>query len=155
MTEDRRRSKLVELLDSSIAHFNQDGRLGRGRATRRARRLTGMDWTYSALMILEGLQDNSTIRMSQLAESVGTTPPTVTKLVRDLESKGLITKSPDDQDGRASIISLTDEGRKVAESIFRARIEGLSQVLTDWTEEDLDTFIALFERLRADMRRMS
>ena len=76
-------------------------------------------------MLLEGLKDQTTMRMSQLAESVGTTPPTVTKLIRDLEDKGLITKSPDQEDGRASIISLTDRGREVAASIFHARQESL------------------------------
>ena len=114
-----------------------------------------MDWTYSALMILEGLKDNATLRMSQLAESVGTTPPTVTKLVRDLENKGLVTQALDEQDGRASILALTDKGREVAESIRHARQESLRQVLADWTAEDLERFTALFERLRSDMRRMS
>jgi DNA-binding MarR family transcriptional regulator len=153
--EDNGRDKLIEVLDASIAGFNKDGRAGRKRATRRARRLTHMDWTYSALLILEGMKDNPTMRMSQLAEYVGTTPPTVTKLVRDLESKGLVDKTPDELDGRASIINLTDAGHQVAESIIRARIAGLSEVLTGWTVEDLEVFTALFERLQADMRRMS
>ncbi len=147
--------ELIEALDASISDFNQDGRLSRARATRRARRLTGMDWTYSALMIIEGLKDQASLRMSQLAESVGTTPPTVTKLIRDLENKGLITKSPDQEDGRASIISLTVKGHEVAESIRHARQASLRQVLADWTAEDLERFTALFERLRSDMRRMS
>ena len=155
MANDRKRDKLIEALDASIAGFNRDGRLARGRATRRARRVTGFDWTYSALMILEGMKDNGTLRMSQLAESVGTTPPTVTKLVKDLEEKGLVTRTPDDQDGRASILSLTDKGRQVAESIGKARLEGLGQVLTAWSSEDIEKFDQLFERLRADMRRLS
>jgi DNA-binding MarR family transcriptional regulator len=155
MPEDLNRAKLIEALDASIAGFNQDGRLSRDRATRRARRLTGLDWTYSALMILEGVKDNATLRMSQLAESVGTTPPTVTKLVKDLEERGLITRTPDEQDGRASILSLTEKGRQVAESIGQARLEGLGQVLTAWSSEDIEKLDQLFERLRADMRRMS
>lgn len=154
MPEDLDRAKLIEALDASINGFNQDGRLSRERATRRARRLTGLDWTYSALLILEGVKDNATLRMSQLAQSVGTTPPTVTKLVKDLEERGLITRTPDEQDGRASRLSLTEKGRQVAESIGQARLEGLAQVLTDWSEDDLEKMDTLFERLRADMRRM-
>jgi DNA-binding MarR family transcriptional regulator len=155
MPEDLNRTELIEELDASIMEFNQDGRLSRERATRRARRLTGLDWTYSALMILEGVKDNATLRMSQLAASVGTTPPTVTKLVKDLEERGLLTRTPDDQDGRASILSLTEEGRKVAESIRRARLHELTQVLEDWSPEDIERLDQLFERLRADMRRMT
>jgi DNA-binding MarR family transcriptional regulator len=155
MLEDQERDILTESLDASIAAFNKDGRLARGRATRRARRLTGMDWTYSALLILEGMKDNDNLRMSQLAEYVGTTPPTVTKLVRELENRGLITRRPDADDGRASILSLTGEGRRVAERIGRARLEGLREVVANWSEADLLIFTTLFERLRADMRRMS
>jgi DNA-binding MarR family transcriptional regulator len=155
MPEDLTRTALIQALDASISGFNQDGRLSRKRATRRARRLTGFDWTYSALMILEGLRDSATLRMSQLAESVGTTPPTVTKLVRDLENKGLVTRALDEQDGRASILALTEKGRQTLEAIIQARLEGLQSVLTEWSSEDIEKLDQLFERLRADMRRMA
>jgi DNA-binding MarR family transcriptional regulator len=105
-------------------------------------------------LILEGVKDTATVRMSQLAASVGTTPPTVTKLVKDLEERGLITRTPDEQDGRASILSLTEKGGQVAEAIFRARLQDLGLVLTDWSAEDLKTLDRLLEQLRADMRRM-
>ena len=149
------RSSLIRTLDEAINAFNRDGRLGRQRAIRRGRRLTGLDWTYSALLIMEEMKGNRTLRMSELAELVGTTPPTITKLVKDLEGHGLISRVPDEQDGRASIICLTDEGRRMAESIGRKRIDYLDQVITDWSDDDLERFIVLFERLRADMRRMS
>ena len=150
-----KRADLIRAVDASIAGFNQDGRLGRERATRRAQRLTGLDWTYSALLILEGMKDSTMLRMTQLAELVGTTPPTVTKLIKDLEERGLVDRTPDEQDGRASFVSLTEEGRRVAESLGRARLESLRQVLGDWSEDDLERLTVLFERLRADMRRLS
>jgi len=53
-------------LGHSHSRVQPDGRLGRARATRRARRLTGLDWTYSALMILEGLKDIGGVRMTEL-----------------------------------------------------------------------------------------
>jgi DNA-binding MarR family transcriptional regulator len=154
MAQDKKRAKLIAALDASINGFNQDGRLARDRATRRARRLTGMDWTYSALLIMEGVKEDATLRMSQLADSVGTTPPTVTKLVKELEARGLVTRTPVEQDGRASILGLTDKGQQVAEDIGQARLEGLGQVLADWNEEDLEKLDLLIERLRSDMRRM-
>jgi DNA-binding MarR family transcriptional regulator len=149
------RSSLVRALDEAINEFNRDGRRGRQRAIRRGRRLTGLDWTYSALLIMEEMKENRTLRMTELADLVGTTPPTITKLVKDLEGQGLISRVPDEQDGRASIIGLTEEGRRMAESIGRKRIDELDQVINEWSDVDLERFIILFERLRADMRRMS
>ena len=155
MATNNKRADLIRAIDESIAGFNQDGRMGRERATGRARRLTGLDWTYSALLILEGMKENATLRMTELAALVGTTPPTVTKLIKDLEDKGFVNRTPDEQDGRASFVSLTEEGRRVAEAIGRARLEALQQVLDGWSEDDLEQLTALFERLRADMRRLS
>jgi DNA-binding MarR family transcriptional regulator len=149
-----KRNSLVKALDASIAAFNQDGRLGRGRAVRRARRLTGLDWTYSALLIMEGMKDSATLRMSALAQLVGTTAPTVTTLVKELEARDLIDRTADEQDRRASIISLTEKGRQVAEALGRARLDALGQVLDGWSEDDLGQLALLFERLRADMRRL-
>jgi DNA-binding MarR family transcriptional regulator len=79
----------------------------------------------------------------------------VTKLVRDLENKGLVTRALDEQDGRASILALTEKGRQTLEAIIQARLEGLQSVLTEWSSEDIEKLDQLFERLRADMRRMA
>lgn len=155
MAEESRRTELVKSLDAAIAGFNLDGRLARTRATRRARRLTGLDWTYSALMALESLKDIGGIRMSELADLAGTTPPTITKLIRHLEERGVIDRVPDQEDGRASIVALTDEGRQMAEAITGARQDALGQVVTDWDDSDLEQTVLLFDRLRAAMRRLS
>jgi DNA-binding MarR family transcriptional regulator len=146
---------LIRALDASIHGFHRDGRLGRERATRRASRLTGLDWTFSALLILEGMRETGTVRMTELAELVGTTPPTVTKLVKELEGKGLIGRTPDEQDGRASIVTLTEAGRQVADSIVAARLEALQEVMAGWSEDDLDRLAVLFERLRTDLRHLA
>jgi DNA-binding MarR family transcriptional regulator len=149
------RSSLIQTLDEAINAFNRDGRLSRQRAIRRGRRLTGLDWTYSALLIMEEMKESRTLRMTELADLIGATPPTITKLVKDLEGQGLVSRVPDEQDGRASILSLTEEGRRMAESIGGQRIADLHQVITEWSDDDLERFITLFERLRTDMRRMS
>jgi DNA-binding MarR family transcriptional regulator len=150
-----RRSTLIRTLDESISGFHQDGRRARDRATRRAGRLTAQDWTYSGLLMLEAMKENPSVRMTELAELVGTTPTTVTKMSKDLEGRGFVDRTPDDQDGRASILSLTDEGRRVAKAIGQARLEALQGVLGDWSQDDLERLTVLFERLRADMRRLS
>jgi DNA-binding MarR family transcriptional regulator len=150
-----RRAGLVRALDASIYGFDQEARANRSRATRRATRLTGLDWTFSTLLIMEGMLENGPSRLTELAELAGTTPPTVTKLIKDLEAKGFVNRTADQQDGRASIVSLTDEGRQVAEAIVGKRFDALQQVLTAWADEDLERVTVLLEQLRADMRRLS
>ena len=43
----------------------------------------------------------------------------------------------------------------MVEVIIRARLEALQKVLTEWSTEDIEKLDQLFERLRADMRRLS
>lgn len=155
MARAERRISLLRAVDASIYGFDQDVRVSRDRATRRAANVTGLDWTFSTLLILEGLKKNGTVRMTELAELVGTTPPTVTKLIKDLETKGFVDRAPDQQDGRASMVGLTDEGRQVAEAIVKRRQEALELALADWSEDDLARLSVLFERLRADLSRLS
>jgi DNA-binding MarR family transcriptional regulator len=149
-----KRADLVQALDQSIQAFDRDGRVSHARATGRAGRITDTEWTFAALLIVEGLRVHDNVRITDLAKLVGTAPPTVTKLIKDMERRGLVTRTADEQDGRASIVGLTAEGRRVAEAIIAARIEALRRVMAEWSEEDLGRFLLLFDRLRADMRRL-
>lgn len=154
MAQRVQRDGLVETLDQSIQAFDRDGRVNHARATGRAGRITGTEWTFSALLVIEGLRVHDNVRLTELAKLIGIAAPTVTKLIRDMGARGLITRAPDEEDGRASIVGLTAEGRRVAEAIIRARREALRRVLADWSDDELARFVLLFDRLRADMRRL-
>jgi DNA-binding MarR family transcriptional regulator len=152
--DNERFANLIRALDQSIAEFDQDGRVHHGRKTRRARRITGFDWTSSAVAILEAMQDDSVVRMTDLAERVGVASPTVSKLIRSMEQKGFVERTPDGQDGRASIIRLTEEGRRVAAAMDLERLEALEQLLSGWTDDELERFVTMFARLRADLQQL-
>ena len=51
--------------------------------------------------------------LASLANAEGVKPPTMSKLVAELESLGLVDKSPDPEDKRGLIIAATSKGRKV------------------------------------------
>jgi DNA-binding MarR family transcriptional regulator len=155
VVDDKRRAELIAALDASISQFDREARGNSGRAVGRAKRITGQDWTFAALFILEGLKENEAIRMTELAQLVGTTPPTVTKVIKDLEARGFVDRTAHEWDGRVGLLSLTPEGRQVAEAIARTRLEALQQVLGAWNDDDLEQFSRLFGRLRADMRRLT
>jgi DNA-binding MarR family transcriptional regulator len=49
---------------------------------------------------------------------------------------GLLAKVPDPADGRASLLSLTDRGAAVLESVSQARRRVLAEAMADWTDEE-------------------
>lgn len=65
---------------------------------------------YFVLTMLSEAAD-STLRMSELAAQTGATPPRLSHVVRRLEGRGLVARTPDPADGRATRAALTETGR--------------------------------------------
>lgn len=51
--------------------------------------------------------------LASLAAAEGVKPPTMSKLVVELDSLGLVEKSPDPKDGRGLVIAATKQGKKI------------------------------------------
>lgn len=64
---------------------------------------------YTTIMNLSEAP-NRELRMADLAESTGLSPSRTTRLVDDLQSRGLVTKRCSSADGRSNIAKLTTEG---------------------------------------------
>lgn len=50
-------------------------------------------------------------RITTLADGEAVTQPAMTGLIQRLESTGLVARQPDPADGRATLITITDQGR--------------------------------------------
>lgn len=68
------------------------------------------------------------MRPSQLAEQLGMSKQGVNDLLRQLEAKGYVELRPDPADGRARLITLTDRGSALLETIRTAA----QQVAAEW-----------------------
>ena len=60
-----------------------------------------------------GKQENKETTVSKIASFLNIAMPTATVAVKKLERKGFVKKAPCEKDGRRTIISLTDMGRKI------------------------------------------
>ncbi|MCZ2859227.1 MarR family winged helix-turn-helix transcriptional regulator [Blastococcus sp. VKM Ac-2987] len=87
------------------------------------------------------------LRQGALADLVHADPSTVSRHVTLLVEQGLVRRAADESDGRASNLVVTDAGRAQLDKLRVEREAYLRQVTADWTEEELQTFTALFERL--------
>jgi DNA-binding MarR family transcriptional regulator len=151
MESDPQETSLLKALDSSLLRLHQERSEGQKRLAKRASRLAGIDLGYSSILIFETLSEKE-LRVTELAELLRMTAPTVTRQIQDLESKGLIDRTPDRQDGRASILKLSKEGLRVAETIGSLRIERLQRALDGLSLEDVEHLQIALERLGAALR---
>lgn len=88
---------------------------------------------YGVLYALSGVRTG--LRMSDLGSDVLLSQAGLSRLVARLEAKGLIERSIDPEDGRASMLRLTDSGRGLQRRIGAAHgrhvTERLSEQLDD------------------------
>ena len=64
-------------------------------------------------IILMTLADTGEVPLSALTTLVARDKSQMTRAIRDLEGKGLVTRTPSPEDGRVSLISLTPQGKSV------------------------------------------
>jgi DNA-binding MarR family transcriptional regulator len=93
---------------------------------------------------------------SALARAELITPQAMGATVSALVRRGLAERHPDPDDGRLTIVSLTEAGRQVVRNKNRARIRQLAGTLSErFTSEELQVLLAaapLIERLGESLR---
>jgi DNA-binding MarR family transcriptional regulator len=108
----------------------------------------------SAYGIMCKLADEGPQRLGALAATFGLDPSTITRQVQALEEVGLATRSTDQTDRRASILDLSDAGRKVLEETRSHRRARMQQALADWPEGDVKDFARLLLEFNMSLDRM-
>ena len=109
------------------------------RASVRAQFLSGelgRSLTPTDVWIVEVLAERGPMRLTALAAWQGVDKSTVTPQVRRLERAGLVVRTADPQDGRAVLLSLSDDGQGVRDRFRRAGAAVLEDRLSSWGEED-------------------
>ena len=82
-----------------------------------------------------------------LAESLQLDKATISRLVKQLETQGLITRAADPKDGRAQLVSITERARDAWYASGQAQRQRLRDKLEDWSTEDVQRFADLLHRL--------
>lgn len=126
---------------------------GSGGFIARLSRLAGAELEPTSIVAVMVLARSGRIRPSALAERLGVGASNVSKLSARLIALGLVEKSPDPADSRASLLGLTDEGRSMSENLVASGDWMMSRVLIDWSPADRAEFarlLRLFETGVAD-----
>ncbi len=94
------------------------------------------------------IHDSGGVRSKDLAEHLRIAPRSATEVVDALEEKGLVTRSPDPGDRRATLVSLTDRGRALAEEVRRTRGVASEQLLERLTQTDREDLARILRKLQ-------
>jgi len=82
------------------------------------------------------LRDNGPQRIGDLATLSRVTQPGMTRLVTQMSDAGLVERTPDPDDSRASVVSSTDAGQRALDEWLRVLSAALAPRFADLDEED-------------------
>lgn len=110
-------------------------RMALSRLTRTLRRRTLAGLTPTQVSALATTGASGPLRLSDLAAAEGIAPSTLTRLVTALEESGYLQRSAVPGDARASVVSITPEGRSVIDRVREESTTMLTGMLAQLTPE--------------------
>ena len=102
---------------------------------------------YAAFPLLKLLSHQGPMRLSGLASVLGLDASTVSRHARQLEDRGLIERTEDPDDGRASRVAISEAGKTCLAKGFATRRQLMTYALDGWTDDERDTLRELLHRL--------
>ena len=120
-----------------------------------ARRKASVDaHDRSAIGLLAELIELGPMRATDLAERACLDLSTVSRHLRAQETAGYIVRSPDPEDGRAMLLSVSDSGRTFVAETRQKHRELVSAATQTWPDADVEAFTRLARRLAQDMESL-
>ena len=107
----------------------------------------------SHIILLNIHRNNGISSQKMLAEILGISPAAVTGALKRLEANGYITRSFG-KDTRYNEVALTDSGRELLMSARNMFTEVDRGLFENFSEEELDTYIACLEKMQCNIQKM-
>ena len=92
-----------------------------------------------------------TVNQTELADRIGVEQPTLGRVLRDLESEGLITRAQGNGDRRAKVIRLTDAARPLMREVDRIQDRVRATILNGIAAEDLAVCMSVFAKILSNI----
>ena len=102
-------------------------------------------------LLLVHLVKDGPRRAGALADAVHSDPSTISRQIGHLVKLGYVERTADPEDGRATLLAATTEGRRVLEENRRLRNERFSEILAGWSDADRSTLTTMLGRLATDI----
>jgi len=102
--------------------------------------------------LLTVVSRESEISHAALQQQLALDGATITRLVKQFEAEGVLSRRLDPQDNRYTLVSLTTSGQQVVARLSAAHSAFQIRLLSGITQQEQETIIHALERLRANIR---
>jgi DNA-binding MarR family transcriptional regulator len=107
----------------------------------------------AAFPVLNMLRTGQKLSQKDLALCVKIEQPSMAQLLARLERDGMIRRTPDPDDGRASLISITRKALAILPQVDATIDEGNQLALVGMSDRETELLIDLLQRLIANLER--
>lgn len=114
-------------------------------------RRAGLEIDRVEAIALSRVVDAGAMRVTELSRGLGVACSTGGRHAAHLEAEGLAARGPDPEDGRVTIVTPTDAGRRLVARLRAAHRAVLAEELAGWDEADIDVLADLLGRLAEDL----
>jgi DNA-binding MarR family transcriptional regulator len=105
----------------------------------------------ASYLILAYVSESGPVRASSIVEVFDIDKGAISRHVHHLIELGLVDRTPDPADGRATLLSVTDEGVRRMQDVAAHRRKWLEERLGDWSEQELAGFVSELGRYNASL----
>jgi DNA-binding MarR family transcriptional regulator len=102
--------------------------------------------------LLANLSQKGEISHAALQQHLGLDGATITRLVKQFEAEGLVSRRLDPRDNRYTLASLTDAGRHIVAGISEAHQVFVTRMLDGIAHEELEITAHVLEYIRTNIR---
>ncbi|MEH7097883.1 MarR family winged helix-turn-helix transcriptional regulator [Neobacillus vireti] len=107
----------------------------------------------SEYLILSEIYENGPLAINVIAEKLMLNISTASRQVGTLESKEYIKRFPDPDNGRISLIEITNKGQELLNIVQSSRYKFYSEVLQHWSKAELKQLEDNLIRLNMDFKK--
>jgi len=101
--------------------------------------------------ILAVLHKSGALRVRELLQLTGLEPPTLSRMLADLEKRKLLTRSPSASDARGILVRATRGGNKLAKAVIPHAIAAEKSALQGFSSDEIEFLIRLLKRIYQNM----
>ncbi len=94
------------------------------------------------------------ITVAQTAAQLGISAPAVSRTLKNLESKGYVSRQTNPDDRRSVYICVTENGLSAMTECIIESVKIVNEALSDFTDEELRTMIHLHNKLTNNMTKV-
>ena len=112
----------------------------------------GIPLTVGQIRVLKGITDLPTCTAQAIASGMQQDKGQIARLVKELEARELVTRSPDPEDSRRLVLEATPSGRAMRERLAAVEVEAGAAMAAGLDADQVATFVRLAELMTCNLQ---